>query len=89
MIQHIRHILSELSHIDPYLPTKCYNYNHTYVDWSKYPTTKGMKHPSLRDNHIRECVHFNKIETPHIPGKVNAFDVFTKELSGGAHFRAL
>ena len=89
LVQHLRHALVDLSHIDLFNTTKCYNNNHACLDWSKSLTKKGMKKISLRENHIRECIHLKEIEILHIAGKLNVSDVFTKQLRDGAHFQAL
>ena len=34
-----------------------------------------MKKLIINENHIRECVHFNKIEVLHIYGKINVSDI--------------
>ena len=71
MFQHLRHVLSDLLHIGLYIPARCYNDNHSCVDWSKYLTKNGMKQISLFNNYIREYVHPKEIETLHIYGKLN------------------
>ena len=48
-----------------------------------------MKHLSLHENHIWDCVQHNKIEVLHIYVKLNVSDIFTKEFCDGEHFRAL
>ena len=48
-----------------------------------------MKHISLRNNHIRECIHIKEKEILHISEKLNVLNIFIRELCDGAHFRAL
>ena len=55
----------------------------------KIPHKKGMKHISLRDNHIREYFHLKEIDILHIYRKLNVSEIFTKELHDGAHFRSI
>ena len=88
-IQQLHHTLLDLSHIDLSHPKKWYNYNNSCVEWSKYLSTKGMKHLSLWDNYIIEFVHTHKLEVCHISGKMNEAKIFIKELCNGYQFRAL
>ena len=87
--QHLRHVLSDLLHIDLPQNTEFYNKNHKCVYWSKSLITKIMKHPILRENNIRGFVHNKELEVHNISGKLNVSDIFTKERRYGAHFRAL
>ena len=50
MIQHLRHVLSDLSHISLFVQTKFYIGNHACVGWSKSHTTYGIKQISIPIN---------------------------------------
>lgn len=85
----VRLLLQGLSCLDPSSVTIIHNNNHACVDWCKSTTTKGMKHLNLRENFVRESVIFKEVAVCHIVGATNVADLFTKELSDGAHFRAM
>ena len=69
--------------------TTIYNDNQACVDWSSALTNKGTKHINLRENSIREAQQSNSTFLTHIPGGINASDIFTKEIKDGAHYRRL
>jgi hypothetical protein len=48
---------------------------------------KGTKHLNLHETAIHENVQNKTVKITHIPGKINASDLFTKELKDDAHFR--
>ena len=89
IIQHIWHVLSGLYQINLYHPTKYNNNNHTYVDWYKFITTKGMKNISLHENQIWVYLHINKLEVLYISINLNVSYLFNKKLHSGSHFIAL
>ena len=61
--------------------------NKSACDWASSVTLKGTKHINLHENCVRE-EHQNKtVKITHIPGLVNASDLFTKEIKDDAHFR--
>ena len=68
-------------------PITIYNDNQACIDWSASVTTKGTKHLNLRENYVRESQHMGITKITHIPGVINASDIFTKELKDTAHFR--
>jgi hypothetical protein len=49
-------------------------------------TNKGTKHINLRENYVRELHQNGTTKVTHIPGVINASDLFTKELKDAAHF---
>jgi hypothetical protein len=67
--------------------TTVYNDNRAAVDWAASCTNKGTKHLNLRENHVRELHQNNTVKITHIPGVINASDLFLKELRDAAHFR--
>eukprot|EP00956_Cyclotella_meneghiniana_P031978 scaffold85846_cov40-Cyclotella_meneghiniana.AAC.6 len=64
-----------------------YNDNDACVQWSSSVTNKGTKHMNLKENYVREAHHLGLAKVKHIPGVINASDLFTKELRDAAHFR--
>ena len=73
---------------DAFQRTTLYNDNQAAVDWAAACTNKGTKHINLRENYVRENHQRGTTKVTHIPGKINASDLFTKELKDAAHFRA-
>jgi hypothetical protein len=67
-------------------PITVYNNNQACVNWSVSVTNKGTKHLNLRENYVREAQHLGITKITHIPGVINASDIFTKELKDTAHF---
>jgi hypothetical protein len=57
------------------------------VDWTAWCTNKGTKHINLRKNYVRELHQNGTTKVTHIPGLINASDLFTKELKDASHFR--
>ena len=89
-VQMFRHILSDLGLLDETLPTKVFNDNKGFIDWSNSFSTKGMRHVNIRENAIREAIHeFKEITISHIPGTCNPSDIFTKEFKSDVVFRSL
>jgi hypothetical protein len=72
---------------DAYERTTVYNDNQAAVDWAAACTNKGTKHLNLRENYVRELHQNGTMKVTHIPGIINASDLFTKELKDAAHFR--
>ena len=72
---------------DAFDRTTVYNDNRAAVDWAASCTNKGTKHLNLRENYVRELHQNNTVKITHIPGVINASDLFTKELRDAAHFR--
>jgi hypothetical protein len=64
-----------------------YNDNESCVNWSASVTNKGTKHINLKENYVREAHQLGIAKITHIPGVINASDLFTKELKDAAHFR--
>ena len=52
-IQYLRHVLSDLYHIDLYKPTKFYNDNNDCKKWSKPLTAKETQQLKRREKKIR------------------------------------
>ena len=67
-------------------PITIYNDNQACVDWSASVTTKGTKHLNLCENYVHKTQHLGITKITHIPGVINASDIFTKELKDTAHF---
>jgi hypothetical protein len=64
-----------------------YNDNESCVNRSASVTNKGTKHINLKENYVREAHQLGIATITHIPGVINASDLFTKELKDAAHFR--
>jgi hypothetical protein len=83
----VRHLARDLCLSDADDRTTIFNDNKSAVDWSSALTNKGTKHLNLHETAIRENVQNKTVKITHIPGKINASDLFTKELKDDAHFR--
>jgi hypothetical protein len=70
-------------------PTTIYNDNNACVLWSKCSTTKGLRHIQMKENRVRENILSKFVSIPHVDGKVNIADIFTKEMKDMSHFVAL
>jgi len=66
--------------------TTVYNDNQACVDWSSSMTNKGTKHITLCKNKVRESHQDNSAHVAHIPGIINASDLFTKEIKCAIHY---
>jgi hypothetical protein len=66
-----------------------YNTSQACVNWSKWCTTKGLRHIQMKENHVRENIATNFVVIHHVHGKVNLADIFTKEMKDTGHFVAL
>ena len=86
-LQSLRYRDQDLGMSDAFERTTVYNDNKAAVDWAAACTNKGTKHINLRENYIRELHQSGITKVTHIPGVVNASDLFTKELKDQAHFR--
>ena len=86
-LEHIRHRAQDLGMADANDCTTIYNDNEACVNWSVSVTNKGTKHINLQENYVREAHHLGIARIKHIPGIINASNLFTKELKDGAHFR--
>ena len=86
-LQSLRFRAQDLDMQDAYERTTIYNDNKACVDWARTCTNKGTKHLNLRENYVRELHQNGTIKITHIPGVINASDLFTKELKDAAHFR--
>jgi hypothetical protein len=86
-LQSIRFRAQDLGMQDAYERTTIYNDNQAAVDWAAACTNKGTKHLNLRENYVRELHQNGTTKVTHIPGVINASDLFTKELKDAAHFR--
>ena len=76
----------EVKHIFMPGTTTVFNDNNACVNWAKRCTTKGLRHIQMRENHVRENVENQFVQTKHIGGKVNLADLFTKEMKDTTHF---
>jgi hypothetical protein len=83
----VQHLARDLHLSDADDCTNIFNDNKSAVDWSSALTNKGTKHLNLHETAVRENVQNKTIKIKHIPGKINASDLFTKELKDDAHFR--
>ncbi|MGH3053511.1 MAG: Ty1/Copia family ribonuclease HI [Gaiellaceae bacterium] len=89
-VQWMRHVLTDLSLIDPSIPSCVYNDNQGAVQWCQAFSSKNTRHLNIRENCVREAIHeFWEIEIKHIPGKVNPADLFTKEHKSVEEFMTL
>eukprot|EP00956_Cyclotella_meneghiniana_P029160 scaffold69885_cov36-Cyclotella_meneghiniana.AAC.3 len=86
-LEHIRHRAIDLRMPEANDKITFYNDNNACVQWSASVTNKGTKHMNLKENYVREAHQLGLAEVKHIPGVLNASDLFTKELRDGAHFR--
>jgi hypothetical protein len=84
---HIKHCAIDLGIVDARNTITVYNDNKAAVDWAAACTNKGTKHLNLHENCVREAHHAKIVHITHIPGVINASDLFTKELKDAAHFR--
>eukprot|EP00804_Cyclotella_cryptica_P022104 CCRYP_011574-RA/>CCRYP_011574-RA protein AED:0.46 eAED:0.39 QI:0/0/0/1/0/0/2/0/303 len=84
---HIRHCALDLGISDASNRIVVYNDNQAAVNWADAMTSKGTKHLNLHENCVRGLSHHDKVvKITHIPGVINASDLFTKELKDSAHF---
>ena len=86
-LEHIRHRAIDLGMSDANDRITVYNDNDACVQWSASVTNKGTKHMNLKENYVREAHQLGLAQVKHIPGVINASDLFTKELKDAAHFR--
>eukprot|EP00956_Cyclotella_meneghiniana_P012765 scaffold18160_cov36-Cyclotella_meneghiniana.AAC.4 len=86
-LEHIRHRAVDLGMSDANDRITVYNDNDACVQWSASVTNKGTKHMNLKENYVREAHQLGLAQVKHIPGVINASDLFTKELKDAAHFR--
>ena len=86
-LQSLRYRAQDLHMSDAFERTTIYNDNKAAVDWAASCTNKGTKHINLRENYVRELHQTGVTKVTHIPGVINASDLFTKELKDAAHFR--
>eukprot|EP00804_Cyclotella_cryptica_P014486 CCRYP_004818-RA/>CCRYP_004818-RA protein AED:0.46 eAED:0.37 QI:0/0/0/1/1/1/2/0/357 len=84
---YIRHCALDLGISDASNRIVVYNDNQAAVNWADAMTSKGTKHLNLHENCVREAHHDKVVKITHIPGVINASDLFTKELKDSAHFR--
>eukprot|EP00956_Cyclotella_meneghiniana_P020999 scaffold37679_cov76-Cyclotella_meneghiniana.AAC.13 len=83
----VKHRAMDLGFPDAFDRITVYNDNKSACDWASSVTLKGTKHINLHENCVRE-EHQNKtVKITHIPGVINASDLFTKEIKDDAHFR--
>ncbi|KAL7485591.1 hypothetical protein ACHAW6_012973 [Cyclotella cf. meneghiniana] len=83
---HIKHCAMDLGIADAQQTITIYSDNQAAVNWAAVFTTKGTKYINLHENCVREA-HYSKIvKITHIPGVINASDLFTKELKDAAHY---
>ena len=47
---------------------------------------KLMRHIQIRENSTREYVHDRIVKIIHVAGKLNTFDIFTKDDKDATHF---
>ena len=88
-LEHIRHCAEDLAIPDVQSAIPVYNDNKACVDWSASVTIKGTKRLNLKENFVREAHHLGIASIRHIPGVINASDLFTKEIKDAAHFRSV
>jgi hypothetical protein len=74
---------------DMVAPSPLYNDNAACIQWANNMTSKKIRHMELQENAVREWVHDGILNIPHIKGRINPADIFTKEMRDGAHFRQL
>ena len=85
----VRNRAADMDMPDGVATTPVYNDNQACVNWAASCTNKGTKHINLRENKVRE-VHADKSAfIAHIPGIINASDIFTKEIKDAPHYRRL
>jgi hypothetical protein len=64
-----------------------YNDNKAACDWASSVTLKGTKHINLHENCVRQNHQNGTVLVKHIPGVINAGNLFSKEIKDDAHFR--
>jgi hypothetical protein len=70
--------------------TPVFNDNDACVQWCHNMRTKGYQHIEHRENVTREWVEDGSISvSPHVSGKCNPADIFTKEMRDAANFRRI
>jgi hypothetical protein len=77
-LEHIRHRALDLDIPEVHDTIPVYNDNAACVQWSASVTNKGTKHMNLKENYVREAHHLGLAEVRHIPGVINASDLFTR-----------
>eukprot|EP00956_Cyclotella_meneghiniana_P035945 scaffold119809_cov102-Cyclotella_meneghiniana.AAC.2 len=82
-----RAMAMDLGFPDAFERITVYNDNKSACDWAASVTLKGTKHINLHKNCVREEHQNGTVKVTHIPGVINAADLFTKELKDDAHFR--
>eukprot|EP00956_Cyclotella_meneghiniana_P038057 scaffold148302_cov51-Cyclotella_meneghiniana.AAC.2 len=83
----VKHRAMDLGFPDAFERITVYNDNKSACDWAASVTLKGTKHINLHENCVREEHQNGTVKITHIPGVINAADLFTKELKDDAHFR--
>eukprot|EP00956_Cyclotella_meneghiniana_P031541 scaffold83108_cov73-Cyclotella_meneghiniana.AAC.5 len=83
----VKHRAMDLGFPDAFERITVYNDNKSACDWAASVTLKGTKHINLHENCVREEHQNGTVKVTHIPGVINAADLFTKELKDDAHFR--
>eukprot|EP00956_Cyclotella_meneghiniana_P015762 scaffold24459_cov75-Cyclotella_meneghiniana.AAC.3 len=83
----VKHRAMDLGFPDAFERITVYNDNKSACDWAASVTLKGTKHINLHENCVREEHQNGTVKITHIPGVINAVDLFTKELKDDAHFR--
>jgi hypothetical protein len=88
-VQWLRNVLDDLSLLSD-TPTPIFNDYLAAVNWSNNTSHKAMRHVNIRESAIREAVHdLKQITVQHIGGKINPFDLFTKEHKSDEIFRGI
>ena len=70
-------------------PIDIYNDNQTIISWTHSMKTKGLRHPQMRKNAVREAMQTNFTRVKHVSGKVNLSNIITKEYKDKVHYITL
>jgi hypothetical protein len=88
MVLALRHLFEDLGADHLSAPTPVlFGDNAGSIAWAKSEAiTKKMRHVNIREVAVRDSVQDNEITLGHIPGELNASDLFTKEMKHVKHF---
>ena len=78
-MQFLLHVMSDMGLPECQLPTPLWNDKYGAVTWSQSVFHKLMRHFNIRNSAVREFIQFKEISIGHIEGKINPYDLLTKE----------
>ena len=88
MVLAIRHLFDDLGATHLAAPTPMLLADNAGgIAWAKSEAiTKKMRHVNIREVAVRDSIKNNEISIAHIPGDLNASDLFTKEHKDNTHY---